>query len=68
MNGLENAHHDLSDASFCLETAIELLASISEEDQAKGIELTQIVSQLQQLKSGLDENSERLSLLSGPEH
>ncbi len=61
MTGIENAQHDLTDAAFSLSTAIDLLASIGTE--ASDRELTELVSQLQKLKNGLDKSCQRLGHL-----
>lgn len=60
MNGIENAQHDLSDASFCLDTAIELLTSIGNDESAE-TELSAVLRRLQELKSGLDESTQLLA-------
>jgi hypothetical protein len=64
MNGIENAQHDLSDAHFCLETAIELLSSIGHDAGDGEADLVQLVEQLRSLKTGLDSSRERLIALS----
>ena len=61
MTGLENAQHDLTDAAFSLSTAIDLLASI--DTDASDRELTELVRQLESLKSGLDKSCRRLEHL-----
>lgn len=60
MNGLENAQHDLSDAQFCLETAIELLSGIDSDTQAQKTELHLVIKQLQSIKGELDTSYDRL--------
>ncbi len=59
MNGIENAQHDLSDASFCLDTAIGLLDSIGTE-AANDPEIGAIVRRLKELKVDLDSNCQLL--------
>ena len=54
MTGLENAQHDLSDAQFSLETAIELLDSIEQEDATMPPQLHQVVEHLRSIKSELE--------------
>ncbi|WP_092993398.1 hypothetical protein [Thiohalomonas denitrificans] len=61
MTGIENAQYDLTDAAFSLSTAIDLLASIDTDSSAH--ELTEIVRQLESLKSGLDKSCRRLNRL-----
>lgn len=53
MTGLENAQHDLSDAQFSLETAIDLLSSISNDHQTGEPELHNLIQQLMTIKSEL---------------
>jgi hypothetical protein len=60
MNGIENAQHDLSDARFSLETAIDLLSSIGHDGGDGDAELVRLVEQLRTLKTGLDSSHERL--------
>jgi hypothetical protein len=60
MNGLENAQHDLSDAQFCLETAIELLSGIDSDTQEQKTELHLVIQQLQSIKGELDISYDRL--------
>ncbi len=54
MTGLENAQHDLSDAQFSLETAIELLNSIDQDDPRHAQDLHQVIDHLRNIKSELD--------------
>lgn len=58
MNGLENAQHDLSDAQFCLETAIDLLSSIDEDTREP--ELHTVVEHLLSIKTELANSYEQL--------
>jgi hypothetical protein len=60
MNGLENAQHDLSDAQFCLETAIELLSGIDSDTQAQKTELYTVIQHLQSIKGELDTSYDKL--------
>ncbi len=53
MTGIENAQHDLNDAQFSLETAIELLNSINDDSQAQAPELHQVIQQLLSIKNEL---------------
>ena len=52
MTGLENAQHDLTDAQFSIETAIDLLDSI--EHDGPGMPLHGVVEHLRSIKSELD--------------
>ena len=65
MNGLENAQHDLSDAQFSLETAIELLSSIDSDRSTREAELHSVIEHLQSIKAELADSFERLRDVSG---
>lgn len=65
MNGLENAQHDLSDAQFSLETAIELLNSIDTDIQVKEPELHTVIEHLRTIKTELDSSYAKLIDVSG---
>lgn len=52
MTGLENAQHDLTDAQFSLETAIDLLNSIEHDGPA--MPLHGVIEHLRSIKSELD--------------
>lgn len=56
MTGLENAQHDLSDAQFSLETAIELLDSIEHDGATVPQQLHAVVAHLRTIKSELDQS------------
>ena len=56
MTGIENAQHDLSDAQFSLETAIDLLSSINEDHRAQDPELHTLIQHLVTIKSELATN------------
>lgn len=58
MNGLENAQHDLSDARFSLETAIELLSSIGGDLEEP--ELKSVLKHLVTIKTDLETSYEKL--------
>lgn len=60
MTGLENAQHDLSDAKFSLETAIELLDSIEHDDSAMPAQLHAVVDHLRSIKTELDQSFSQL--------
>jgi hypothetical protein len=67
MTGLENAQHDLSDAQFSLETAIELLDSIEHDDSTMPAQLHTVVDHLRSIKSELDQSFSQLLQLSAEE-
>lgn len=60
MNGLENAQHDLTDAQFCLETAIELLSGIDSDTQEQKTELHLVIESLQNIKGELHDSYKKL--------
>ena len=63
MNGIDNAHFDLGDARCSLETAIELLGSLSADDEFRKCELQPLIDELRQIKGELDHSYQRLSQL-----
>ncbi|MGM0594832.1 MAG: hypothetical protein ACQETD_09870 [Pseudomonadota bacterium] len=65
MNGLENAQHDLNDARFSLETAIELLSSIDSDTQALEPELHTVIEHLTSIKGELASSFRKLQDVSG---
>lgn len=69
MTGLENAQHDLSDAQFSLETAIDLLSSINEDSQSQAPELHDVIQHLVSIKNELADSFAQLkSVQSKIEH
>ncbi len=60
MNGIENAQHDLVDAKFSVETAIELLTNI-QHDQKELNELLEVIRKLTQIKGELEKSYEQLN-------
>lgn len=64
MTGLENAQHDLTDAQFSLETAIDLLSSINEDHSAQDPELHTVIQHLVSIKSELASKLEQLQSVS----
>lgn len=60
MTGIENAQHDLSDAQFSLETAIDLLSSINEDCCNEESELYGVIQHLVNIKSELATSSAQL--------
>ena len=61
MNGIENAQHDISDARFSVDTAIELLSGIGKDTQDDAAELSAVIEKLMELKGGLDDTYHRLA-------
>ncbi|MEN8170000.1 MAG: hypothetical protein ABFS08_07235 [Pseudomonadota bacterium] len=58
MTGLENVQHDLTDAQFSLETAIELLDNI--EHDGSVTPLHAVIEHLRSVKSELDLSFDQL--------
>ena len=67
MTGLENAQHDLSDAQFSLETAIELLDSIEHDGSTVPQQLHAVVDHLRHIKTELDQSFSQLMELHAEE-
>jgi hypothetical protein len=68
MTGLENAQHDLSDAQFSLETAIELLDSLDHDTTATvPPQLHAVVEHLRNIKSELDTSFTQLMEITSQE-
>ncbi len=65
MKVIENVQHDISDASFSVETAIDLLHSLSEDagECRDSDMLKAIVSDLVRVKQQLDNHAEQLATL-----
>lgn len=63
MTGLENAQHDLTDAQFSLETAIELLDSIDSDNHASEPELHRVIEHLRGIKTELEQSFSQLIVL-----
>ncbi len=57
MDIFDNIRHDLSDASFCVTTAIELLSGIERDRADNGQALHQLIDRLQGLCVDLDNAS-----------
>jgi len=60
MTGIENAQHDLSDAQFSIETAIELLSCIDHDDPRPVEELNRVISALREISSELADSFDKL--------
>jgi hypothetical protein len=60
MTGIENAQHDLSDAQFSLETAIDLLSSINDDCCSEESELYDVIKHLMTIKSELATSFDQL--------
>ncbi len=58
MDGIDNARHDLDDAQGCLETAIELLSSIDNDQPSEGLE--GVIGELRGLYQSLERTASRL--------
>lgn len=64
MDGIENAMHDISDATLSVETAIELLTSMH-RDGTQNQNLEEVISNLLHLRGGLEETYRKLSQTDG---
>ena len=60
MTGIENAQHDLSDAQFSLQTAIDLLDSLDHDAPAMPRQLHDVVDHLRNIKTELDTSFSQL--------
>ncbi len=63
MDAIENAQHDLTEATLSVETAIELLASLEQDGSEHAQELRQILRELERVKEGLEDSHARLAPL-----
>ena len=65
MTGIEDAQCDLSEASHSVETALELLASVSADDVqlSNNSELQSLIQRLRVISHDLDESRHRLGHL-----
>jgi prefoldin subunit 5 len=54
MNSYDNIRHDLSDASFSVTTAIELLDGIKQDGSEKNPDLHALITRLEQVRDQLD--------------
>jgi hypothetical protein len=54
MNSYDNIRHDLSDASFSVTTAIELLHGIAQDGGAENQALHDLIARLEQVCNELD--------------
>lgn len=63
MTGIENAQHDLVDAQFSIETAIELLSCIDHDDPQPVEELNRVIAALQGIKNELAHSFDKLRLV-----
>lgn len=55
MDIFDNIQHDISDAVFCVTTAIELLSGIEEDGIKQDQRLRSLITRLQDVKSHLDD-------------
>lgn len=65
MTGIENAQHDLADAEFSVETAIELLSCIDHDDPRPVEELNRVIAILKEIKCELANSSDKLRSVQG---
>lgn len=65
MNSYDNIRHDLSDASFSVTTAIELLDGIDEDGGAENQTLHDLIARLEQVRDELDKLREQVTEVEG---
>ncbi|MEW6646864.1 MAG: hypothetical protein AB1450_06675 [Pseudomonadota bacterium] len=63
MNSYDNIRHDLSDASFSVTTAIELLSGIDEDGGENNQSLHDLIARLEQLRNELDGLREQVTVV-----
>lgn len=63
MNSYDNIRHDLSDASFSVTTAIELLSGIDEDGGENNQSLHDLIARLEQLRNELDSLREQVTVV-----
>lgn len=68
MNGIENAQHDLRDATLSIETAIDLLSSLEQEEYSASRELTEVIRSLREVHGGLERSFVTLDRVNGARH
>lgn len=54
MNSYDNIRHDISDASFSVTTAIELLSGMEQDGDNDGPALQALISQLERIRDELE--------------
>ncbi|WP_127477684.1 hypothetical protein [Sulfurivermis fontis] len=63
MNSYDNIRHDLSDASFSITTAIELLSGIDEDGGENNQTLHDLIARLERLRNELDDLREQVTVV-----
>jgi len=64
MNSIDDIRHDLSDATFSVAAALDLLSCISGDSGSEGDKLSHVIHSLQSLKGSLEQNSAALASMS----
>lgn len=54
MNSFDNIRHDISDASFSVTTAIELLSGMEQDGGDNGVALHELVARLERIRQELE--------------
>ncbi len=65
MNSYDNIRHDLSDASFSITTAIELLNGIEQDGGAENQAIHALIARLEQVCKELDGLREQVTVVEG---
>ncbi len=68
MDIFDNIQHDISDAVFCVTTAIELLNGIEEDGTQQNQRLHDLIVRLQDVKSTLDDAQREVTDVRMPDH
>lgn len=54
MNSYDNIRHDISDASFCVTTAIELLSGMEQDNAAQNQAMRDLIAGLERVRNELE--------------
>ncbi len=54
MNSYDNIRHDISDASFCVTTAIELLSGMEQDGPPQNQAMRDLIASLERVRNELD--------------
>ena len=67
MDIFDNIQHDISDATFCVTTALELLSGIEQDGTQQDQRLHDLIDRLQNVKSGLDDVHRQVAQVRTPD-
>jgi hypothetical protein len=54
MNSYDNIRHDISDASFCVTTALELLSGMAQDGPAQNQAMSDLIASLERVRDELE--------------